>query len=62
MAHSGHGSHTSHSGGVDDMSEESGVPDLVYIQRMYWTVIGAAIAFATLINVMNKVLALQRYC
>jgi len=65
MAHSGHGghdSHTSHAGGVGGTSVESGVPDLFYIQRMYWAVIGAAIAFAALINVTNKVLALQRYC
>jgi hypothetical protein len=67
MAHSGHGSHGSHgsdtsnAGGVGGMSVESDVPDRFDIQRMYWVVIGAAIAFATLINVTNKIQAVQRY-
>ena len=39
-----------------------GVPDLFYVQRMYWVVLGAAIAFGTLINVLNKLLALERCC
>jgi hypothetical protein len=38
-----------------------GVPDVFFLQKVYWTLIGAAIAFATLVNVLNKVLALQRY-
>ncbi|KAF7504921.1 hypothetical protein GJ744_001568 [Endocarpon pusillum] len=43
------------------MSTGEGVPNLFYMQKMYWAVLGAAIACATLINVLNKVLALQRY-
>ena len=50
-----------HAGGMGGMSMGDGVPDPFYMQRMYWTTIGAAIAFATLVNVLNKLLALQRY-
>ena len=53
--------HSSHAGGMGSTSVGGGVPSLFYIQKMYWAVIGAAIAFATLANVLNKVLALQRY-
>jgi hypothetical protein len=59
MAHS---SHARHASGMGGMPEETEVPDLFYVQRMYWVVIGAAISFATLVNLTNKVLALQRYC
>lgn len=53
--------HSSHSGGMGDMVMAEGVPDVFFLQKVYWTLIGAAIAFATLVNVLNKVLALQRY-
>lgn len=53
--------HSSHAGGMGGMSMGAAATDLFYVQRMYWAVLGAAIAFATMVNVMNKVLALQRY-
>jgi hypothetical protein len=52
--------HSDHAGGMGSMSMQEGVPNLFYLQRMYWALIGAAIAFATMINVLNKLLALQR--
>lgn len=54
--------HSSHAGGMGSMSMGDGVPNLFYVQRMYWAVLGASIGFATLVNVLNKVQALQRYC
>jgi hypothetical protein len=53
--------HSSHAGGMGSTSVGNGVPNLFYVQKMYWVVIGAGIAFATLVNVLDKVLALQRY-
>lgn len=53
--------HSSHSDGMGDMVMGEGVPDVFFLQKVYWTLIGAAIAFATLVNVLNKVLAAQRY-
>lgn len=50
-----------HAGGTGSTSMGDGVPDLFHMQRMYWAVLGAAIAFATSVNVLNKLLALQRY-
>ena len=42
---------------------EGGAPDRSYLQEMYWTVVGAAIGLATLVNVVNKLLLRQRiYC
>lgn len=43
------------------MSMGGGVPGLFYLQQMYWAVIGAAIAFAAAINVVNKFLNYQRF-
>lgn len=37
-----------------------GVPGLFYIQKMYWAVIGSAIAAATVANAINRFLAYQR--
>jgi hypothetical protein len=53
--------HSDHAGGMGGMSMGSGVPNLFYVQKMYWAVVGAAIAFGTLVNVLNNFLALQRY-
>ena len=47
--------------GMGSMSMGDGVPGLVYLQKMYWAIISATIAFATLVNVFNKVLYRQRY-
>ena len=35
-------------------------PTLPFMQKMYWAVVGAAIAVATLVNVFNKILLRQR--
>lgn len=43
------------------MSSGSGVPSYIYMQQMYWAVVGAAIAFATLVNIVNNILYRQRY-
>ncbi len=53
--------HSNHAGGTGATSTGNGLPNLFYVQKMYWVVLGAAVAVATLINVLNKVLALQRY-
>ena len=34
--------------GMASISMGDGVPGLVYLQKMYWAIIGAAIALATL--------------
>lgn len=43
------------------MDMGNGVPSLFSIQRMYWAVIGAVIAFATLVNLLENVQRWQRY-
>lgn len=45
---------------MGDMSMGNGVPGLFYLQQMYWAVVGAAIAAATAVNVLNHFLARQR--
>ena len=47
--------------GMGGMDMGSRVPGLFYMAKMYWVIVGAAVAFATCINVLNKVLAYQRY-
>ncbi len=42
------------------MSMGAGVPDLFYMQKMYWAVVGAAIGTAALVNVLNNYLYIQR--
>ena len=37
-----------------------GVPTPVHIQKTYWAFIGAAIAFATLVNILNKISCWER--
>lgn len=46
--------------GMGTMDMGSGVPGLFYMATMYWAVVGAAIAFAACVNILNKVLAIQR--
>lgn len=45
---------------MGSMSMGPGVPGLFYLQKMYWAVVGAAIAAATVVNLLNHVLARQR--
>lgn len=47
-------------GGMGGMSMGNGVPGLFYIQKMYWAVIGSAIAAGTVVNILNRFLAYQR--
>jgi hypothetical protein len=47
--------------GMGHMSMGEGVPDVFYLQRMYWAVVGSAIAAGTVANVLNRVLAYQRW-
>ena len=47
--------------GMGSMSMGSGVPNLFYLQKMFWAVIGAAIGLATAVNVYHKLLFRQRY-
>ncbi|KAL8823747.1 MAG: hypothetical protein Q9191_005586 [Dirinaria sp. TL-2023a] len=42
------------------MSMGSGVPNLFYLQKMFWAVVGAAIGLATAVNVYNELLCRQR--
>lgn len=42
------------------MSMGDGEPDLFYVQRMYWAVVGSAIAAGTVVNLLNRFLAYQR--
>ena len=37
------------------------MPDYFYMQRMYWAVVGTAIAIATICNLLNKIIAIQRF-
>lgn len=43
------------------MDMGSGVPSRLELQKMFWAVVGAAIGFATLVNVYNQLLYRQRY-
>ncbi|KAJ5298271.1 uncharacterized protein N7443_006391 [Penicillium atrosanguineum] len=45
---------------MGSMSMGDGVPGLFYLQKMYWAVVGSAIATATVVNILNKVLAQHR--
>ena len=45
---------------LGDTPTPDGVPGYFYMQKVFWIITGSAIAFATLINIVNKVLALQR--
>ena len=48
-------------GGMGSMDMGSGVPDLFYLQKVFWAVIGAAIACATVVHFLDIVLFWQRY-
>lgn len=54
--------HSSHGGGMGSSPMADGLPDLFYVQKIYWIVLGVAIACGTLVNVLNKLLALERCC
>lgn len=43
------------------MSMGDGVPSLFTLQKMYWAVVGSAIGAATLVNVLDRVIASHRY-
>ncbi|KAJ6113344.1 hypothetical protein N7523_006661 [Penicillium sp. IBT 18751x] len=45
---------------MGSMSMGDGVPSLFYLQKMYWAVVGSAIAAATVVNILNKGLAQHR--
>lgn len=45
---------------LGDSSAGTGVPGYFYMQKVFWVIIGSVIAFATLINILNKTLAFQR--
>ena len=47
--------------GMTHMSTGEDVPDLFHLQRMYWAVVGSVIAAATIVNILNRYLAYQRY-
>ena len=47
-------------GSMGNVSMGNGMPSLFYLQKMFWAVIGAAIACATVVNVYNKLLWRQR--
>lgn len=36
------------------------MPSPFYMQKVYWALVGAALTFATLVNLLEKVLASQR--
>jgi hypothetical protein len=48
--HAGHGAPAS----------SGGVPSMFELQKMYWAVVGAVIAAATVANLLNKLIAAQR--
>ncbi|KAE8146746.1 FAD-binding domain-containing protein [Aspergillus avenaceus] len=47
-------------GSMGNMSMGDGVPNLFYLQKMYWAVVGSAIAAGTVVNLYNRLLAFQR--
>ncbi|KAB8218384.1 ferric reductase NAD binding domain-containing protein [Aspergillus novoparasiticus] len=47
-------------GPMGHMSMGDGVPGLFYLQKMYWAVVGSAIAAGTVVNAFNNFLAFQR--
>ena len=36
------------------------LPDLFHLQRVFWAILGALTAFATAVNILNKLIARQR--
>ncbi len=47
-------------GAMGSMSMGSGVPGLLYMQLIYWALVGGAIGFATTINMFCKIQYWQR--
>ena len=47
-------------GPMGHMSMGDGVPGLFSLQKMYWAVVGSAIAAGTVVNAFNNFLAFQR--
>ncbi|KAJ5887517.1 hypothetical protein N7495_007558 [Penicillium taxi] len=45
---------------MGSMSMGDGVPGLFYMQKMYWAVVGSAIAAATVVNVIDRLIAWNR--
>jgi predicted ferric reductase len=45
---------------LGDSSAGDGVPGYFYMQKVFWVIIGSVIAFAMIINILNKILAFQR--
>jgi predicted ferric reductase len=45
---------------MGSMGTSNGVPGSFYMQQMFWAVIGAVVAFAALINLVDKILLWQR--
>lgn len=37
-----------------------GVPSLFYLQKIYWIIVGSVLAAATLVNLLNRLLAQHR--
>ncbi|KAL9098160.1 MAG: hypothetical protein Q9163_006125 [Psora crenata] len=46
--------------GSGGMSMGTGMPNLFYLQKIYWAVVGSAIGVATVVNILNKALLRQR--
>lgn len=46
---------------MGSMSMGDGVPTPSEMQKVYWAVVGAAIATATVLNIYNKLLCRQRF-
>jgi hypothetical protein len=46
---------------MGSMSMGDGAPSLFTMQKMYWAVVGSAIGAATLVNILNRLLAQHRY-
>ncbi len=42
------------------MSIGTGVPSMFHLQNMYWAVIGAVVAFAAAVNILEMILCRQR--
>ena len=47
-------------GNMGNTSMGNGIPSLFYLQQVFWTVMGAAIACAATVNIYNKILWRQR--
>lgn len=48
-------------GDMGGTSSGAGMPALVDFPKIYWAIVGATIAFATLVNVINIIICRQRF-